>query len=151
MTPEAPPSLARYAVCTLIKDVALGHIPSVRFRTRPARMSHPGYVCCTSPLPCLWQTSLINPLCLVAKPRFSLRSSLNTRLSAATPNQSELAWGTEPSAISYLGPFFLETPHAKPSSEQARQRAGASEVWEGPDGGTHALVSSSSTPVTGIP
>lgn len=63
-------------------------------------------------------------------------------------NQLELAWRTKPFGISYLGHSFLETPHAEPS------RTGQMEgrcLWGLDEGGTHSLVSSSSTPVTGIP
>lgn len=93
----------------------------------------------------MWQTSLINPMLPAATPTFGLGCHLNARLYTATPSQLELAWRT---SVRHLlsRSFFLETPHAT-----ATRRAGPGGVWEGPDRGTHALVSSSSTPVTGIP
>lgn len=108
-----------------------------------ARLSCP--TGCLFQFPCPWQTSLINPMLPAATPAFGLGCHLNARLYTATPSQLELAWRT---SVRHLlsRSFFLETPHAT-----ATRRAGPGGVWEGPDRGTHALVSSSSTPVTGIP
>lgn len=132
-------------------DFGSHHLCQIQRRAEAQRgCPSQGPACCFSPSPCLWQTSLITPMLLVPS-QIRLRSFLDLKLLAATPSQSELAGKTRPFAISYLGYSILETPPAKPLSEQARRRAGASGVWEGPDGGTHALVSSSSTPVTGIP